>query len=186
MFSLLISISLWAWSEGCRWNTWRKNYKQIHFDSDELVLVKIPILSTVILNTGKRKDLLPGRVGSIWQAMGNWMGVEREQKGCPSFGVYFGGGMSLWGQREQEIRVRKLPFDLWPEVFILKRRGREFGRDFHMVKTSISHPLFMFFFLCNRSLKCQRHQCTQVKKLHFPVSLAVWSGQWDLGGWVQL
>lgn len=96
------------------------------------------------------------------------MGVEREQKGCPSFGVYFGGGMSLWGQREQEIRVRKLPFDLWPEVFILKRRGREFGRDFHMVKTSISHPLFMFFFLCNRSLKCQRHQCTQVKKTTFP------------------
>lgn len=81
------------------------------------------------------------------------MGLGREQKDCPSFQVYFRG--SLWGQEEKQSRVGKVPVSLWPEAFVLKGWGREFGRDFHIVET-ISHTISISSFLSNRPLKCQR------------------------------
>lgn len=62
------------------------------------------------------------------------MGMEREQK----FGMYFGGWVVVG--TKQESSVGKVAFSLWPGAFILKRRGRGFGRDFLLVKTSMSRP----------------------------------------------
>lgn len=65
----------------------------MHLDSDELALVKIPILNTLILNTEKRKDFFLVRVGSTQEARGNGVGVGREQKACLFFSIYFGGSL---------------------------------------------------------------------------------------------
>lgn len=90
------------------------------------------------------------------------MGLGREQKGClPILWSLF------WGLIVGLRRAREWGWKgIWLEAFVLKMRGWEFRREFHMVKTPVSYPVcIFFFFLSNRPPKCQKQWQNYISQL---------------------